>query len=63
MIHPMNATLETELQWQNSAPLPQPLEDLELRPKTLAEKSGEMCSGSWKCGEEAAATMDGNYEG
>ena len=58
----MNGKLETELQWQNSALLLQPLEDLELRPKTLAEKSGEMCSDCWKCGKEADATRDGNYE-
>ena len=47
MIHPMNATIETELQWQDSALLLQPsLEGLEVRPKTLAKKFGEMCSDS-----------------
>ena len=57
----MNGKLETELQWQNSALLLQPLEDLELRPRTLAEKFGEMCSDCWKCGEQAVATMDGHH--
>ena len=37
----MNGELETELQWQKSALLLQPVEH-------LAEKFGEMCRDCWK---------------